>query len=284
MEKVKLLAVILLVAISSLSGFSASGTTAFMDHGFGARPLGMAEAYTAVADSPEAVLWNTAGLTQVGNQSLSSMYANVLNEARNLALFYTLPVENIGTLGFGLVSVYAENIEQFDVSGNSLGAFSYSDQLLMAGIARKILPDLSLSATFKYYQQTALSSNSATAFDIGMLLQRDNWKYGVVIENVLGGRLGVDPLPTAYRLGASCKLFPEENLTLALDLKFKEATVKTYFGAEYWVLPQMALRGGLAAGKVNLGLGLKWNKITCDYSLATTDLDNISRISLGMEF
>ena len=56
---------IFLTALSANAQDLAHSPAAFVDIGFGARPLGMAGAYTAASDGVESVLWNPAGLAGV---------------------------------------------------------------------------------------------------------------------------------------------------------------------------------------------------------------------------
>lgn len=48
---------------------------AFVDIGYGARPMGMDGAFVALADNANAVLWNPAGLTRLTHIEVTFMYA-----------------------------------------------------------------------------------------------------------------------------------------------------------------------------------------------------------------
>src|SRR3954464_10109002 len=52
---------------------------AFLDSGFGARPVGMGGAFTAIADDSNAPLFNPAGLVQVQWNEISAMYARLFS-------------------------------------------------------------------------------------------------------------------------------------------------------------------------------------------------------------
>jgi len=52
---------------------------AFVDVGYGARPMGMGGAFTAVSDDPNAAYWNPAGLLKVPNPGVSLMYTKQMN-------------------------------------------------------------------------------------------------------------------------------------------------------------------------------------------------------------
>ncbi|HCJ66787.1 MAG TPA: hypothetical protein DHV62_05530 [Elusimicrobia bacterium] len=53
--------------------------SAFVNIGYGARPMGLGGAYTAVADDVNAILWNPAGLTQLTKRQVTFMQTKQLN-------------------------------------------------------------------------------------------------------------------------------------------------------------------------------------------------------------
>src|ERR1019366_5810826 len=52
---------------------------AFLDDGWGARPIGMGGAFTAIADDSKAPMYNPAGIVQVQWNEMSAMYANLFS-------------------------------------------------------------------------------------------------------------------------------------------------------------------------------------------------------------
>src|ERR1700704_5064086 len=52
---------------------------AFQDDGWGARPVGMGGAFTAIADDSNAPLYNPAGLVQVQWNEMSAMYSRLFS-------------------------------------------------------------------------------------------------------------------------------------------------------------------------------------------------------------
>src|SRR5438128_11132458 len=62
-----------------LSAASAPLFAAFEDTGWGARPVGMGQAFTAIADDSNAPLYNPAGLVQVQWNEVSAMYSRLFS-------------------------------------------------------------------------------------------------------------------------------------------------------------------------------------------------------------
>ena len=72
----KLFKTLILLAIFSLNAFSQLSNIpgAFVDVGYGVRPMGMGGAFTAVADDPNAAYWNPAGMIKAPHPGVSLMY------------------------------------------------------------------------------------------------------------------------------------------------------------------------------------------------------------------
>src|ERR1700674_1333131 len=74
---------------------------AFLDDGFGARPVGMGGAFTAIADDSNAPLYNPAGIVQVQWNELSAMYAQLFT---GQTLYAGSDVVNLGQSYLSFVS------------------------------------------------------------------------------------------------------------------------------------------------------------------------------------
>src|SRR5882724_3034356 len=74
MKKLRSIALLAILAL-----FRSSAQAAFVDTGWGARPVGMGGAFTAIADDSNAPLYNPAGLVQVQWNELSAMYSRLFS-------------------------------------------------------------------------------------------------------------------------------------------------------------------------------------------------------------
>jgi len=89
-----------------------------------------------------------------------------------------------------------------------------------------------------------------------------------------------------------------QKLLLASDVDWLETERVAYWslGAEYWVSPNLAVRGGYQFGHgadqlqsqfvgLGVGLGIKFSRFTMDYAfLPYGDLGNTHRITVGLRF
>jgi hypothetical protein len=112
-----------------------------------------------------------------------------------------------------------------------------------------------------------------------------------------GTNIGPDSMPLTFKGGVAYKMF-ESKLLLASDFDWLETERVAYWslGAEYWVCPNLAVRGGYQFGHgadqlqsqtvgLGVGLGVKFNRFTMDYAfLPYGDLGNTHRVTLGLRF
>ncbi len=103
------------------------GTVAaqFLQIGAGARAVGMGEAYTAVADGPDALYWNPAGLSRMSRPEAT--YARTELPAGLHHDFFAVgaPSEWLhGTLAFGVTRLSQDSLALVNASNQTQGSFS----------------------------------------------------------------------------------------------------------------------------------------------------------------
>lgn len=106
----------------------------FLQIGGGARSLGMAEAYTAVADGPDAVHWNPAGLSRMTR--LEATYARTELPAGLHHDFFAVgaPSELLsGTLALGVTRLSQDSLALVNASNQAQGSFSPHSEVFALG-------------------------------------------------------------------------------------------------------------------------------------------------------
>ena len=152
--------------------------------GVGVRALGMAGAFTAVAEGPMAAYWNPAGLATLSTFSAEGMYTNwmsadipyqylilagypPLREGRPTLLWQGEPV----VFGLGWVSVVVPDIPWIEESGET-GVFTALSNLFLLsfGLSLPTPSGLSLGASLKIYHDRILEGLSfGLGLDLGLL-------------------------------------------------------------------------------------------------------------------
>ncbi len=174
-----------------LSGIPA----AFVDVGFGARPLGLGGAYVGYANDVNSVLWNPAGLARTEGKEATFTTQNHFKIIKYNFLGYSMPL-NSGLDGLGFALIYT-------------GDKALSELTVQAAYAREVLPGLAVGASLKY-RRASFGNNSIDESEY-ILFEPDEIQLGM-LNQVKGSGNGI-----GFDLGALYKL--NEKITLGLMLK-----------------------------------------------------------------
>ncbi|NTV52548.1 MAG: hypothetical protein HGA76_06005 [Candidatus Firestonebacteria bacterium] len=265
-----------ILSLSLLASLAAPA--AAWDRRMGARPMGMGDAFAALADDANALNYNPAGLARLKNPSLALEYASLyagLDDGRlqenHLALAY--PLGPLGGVGLdwnnrALVDVYSENEMLLGYAVTPQTGFPWS-----AGISAKLF----------YWSYSdpgflALSSSLGLAaekyqygLDVGVLgtllaetPARPQINAALSVINVNRPDLGLaasNPLPVETRLGLAAQWRDWDG---AWDAVWLNAKWQLHAGAEKWFNARVwGVRAGVITGEetgttVTLGGGYRF--------------------------
>ncbi|HNW44004.1 MAG TPA: PorV/PorQ family protein [Elusimicrobiales bacterium] len=305
-----LLAVFLLAQGARLYA-AESSSAQFLNLGFGARALGMGEAFTAVADDVSALYYNPAGLAgEAGGRT-------------EMAFSHAWHVQDTSISQVGLVRrPYAYAVTYFSAGqlegrndlGVANGNFTANDAALAASRGFTLGP-LQAGVSGRFISQRIKSSGATSlAADLGVLYRFEGTPYsaGAALVN-LGTKVTFKdesyPLPMKLRAGAAAA-FKAQKLLLALDTEFpNDAPALLRLGAEYRGIEPLAFRlgyrtttgrqsdailgsgfGDSSSGVSGMygffaGFGFKYADFNLDYALLPYgDLGSAHRFSLGVSF
>jgi tetratricopeptide (TPR) repeat protein len=316
MNKKICIMLLVLLEISFLNRLMAqdgqAGTESLFKLGFGARAIGMGQAYTALADDPTAVFWNPAGLEYVNRQNLTLFHTNLIEGALYDFIGYAAPTLNMGSFGFALGRIGVGDIKQIDHLNTEFGSsFSREIYIAYASYAKKILWDITagVSAHFRRRAWSGLQGEGELAdngfgLDIGLMYRPthfsstllQNWSVGLNLKNILKPKIneGIasDELPLTVRLGLMRRLtFGDRTniVNLLLDADYSERRdLLLHLGAEYEYKELGMLRIGYNGDRFNFGAGVQYQFVQLDYAFGSspnTDyFDSFHRISLTFHF
>jgi hypothetical protein len=281
---------------------------AFVDIGYGARPMGMGGAYVALASDSYGVLWNPACLPYVRGWQVSTMYAKQFG-----IIPYTLvtAAKGVGArhgLGAAVLSSGDNTLRE------TTGLFSYGIRLSSFGSSFK-----HWAVGFTLKVRTASFGNnpdggedqirgSAVGYglDIGIRWKfAPKWTFGALLRDVWnrvnynnetrGNKYG-EAVPAALIMGTAFLARP--NLVFVLDWDkalYRDTQDKILAGFEWRLFKIIFLRGGWSQTldaepnrKFNWGLGLQYFRksfgVRFDFAYQVHFLATTPRVSTSFWF
>ncbi len=276
----------------------------FLRQGMGAREAAMGGTGVASTEGAAAAYWNPAQLA-FGDRGTSFL----LQQQSWLGLFeYTAAAmthqASFGTIGLTFAGFFSEEIERYgnDSVGVPEGTFSPYDLAFGVSYARAIGDELAVGAQAKIvYERIDIYSGTVLLYDFfaaWRLRHLPSVTLGLSATN-LGGQMTInrepfDP-PKAVNVGGAWS--PRSGvlagkMTVAGDVGFyNDGEEKAHLGAEYRLVPQLALRVGYRFNYENqgltAGLGVRHKALGLGYAfedVADSALDPGHRVSLEFFF
>ncbi len=230
---------------------------AFDDLGVGARPQGLAGTFVAIADDPDAILFNPAGLSSV---------------QRGYTLFYSRPYGLNGVSSGWAAIVQRIGRGSFGLGFKGLGNDLYRENSLIISYGQR-LKHLSLGTNVRLLNLSIEGYGSANSLglDLGLLFPLTRrLRWGAFLRNFNSPKIGQarEEIPQTFTAGLCLKA--TSNLTLLLDL-YQDIRYEPQLriGLEYSPYRSVQARVGLRSppGRFSVGGGVTWQGIRFDYAL-----------------
>ncbi|MGE5177033.1 MAG: PorV/PorQ family protein [Hyphomicrobiales bacterium] len=276
------LCAVLALAAGARQAAAAAGETGFasLKLGVGARAMGMASAYVALADDPTATYWNPAGLASMQGAQVTVMHNEWIQDFRQEYAAVGAPF-GPGAVGFAFSGFYTSELEARDATGVLTGHFGFNDVSMTGAYAGRVAPGLDVGAAARYLREMIDQEDAKTfIFDLGAKYRvRDTGvTFGGALQNLGGDPTLVTekiPLPRMARLGAAYqRAIPRLHGTATLSTEYRKARAeggRFHVGGEFDYKEQVALRLGAKFGydaqDVAFGIGLTRSRIRFDYAL-----------------
>lgn len=274
------------LALNQDNPFSKIGVSsgAFLTLPIGARTAGLGGGYVAVADDPNAVYSNPAGLTQMSGIGTAYSYAKYYADITHNSGAFSLPISSDYRVGLQLQSFGTSDIPYTDMfHQEGYGAtFSARNNVIGLSFAGQVTEQFSFGVTGKYVNLGfATVSANGVAFDLGTIYKPGilGLRIGFAAQNLstafkyTGNGLlrngTIDPvtgnrrpdiqleateasLPLIFRAGISTNLMEgNANNALLVNVEFANASDKPEnlsLGGEYVWNNLLALRAGYLIG------------------------------------
>lgn len=241
----------------------------------GARPDGMGQAFSAVADDINTLTFNPAGLGNIRMPEVGYGREEFVSDIHFDFLGAAIPTGDWGVLGLGYLGLGTTPFNS--TADPSAPLVTAGDSALILGWGKSFY-DLHVGAAVKYItRQIDNVQGNGFAFDLGLryrplpdiTLAASALNMGPGIKLV-----SVEPLPTLLTVGAAWMALdePMHSLTLASDVSanLPDQTKRFSFGAEYWYNSTVALRAGYVTDSedqgFSAGAGVKLPFVQIDYA------------------
>lgn len=298
----------ILLALLVASSVQAQGLSnipaAFVDIGYGARPMGMGGAFVALADDANSVLWNPAGLTRLARMEATFMYADQMG----LVPYYYSAFGGrfLRNHAHGEALIYSG--DEFLSETTAIISYAYSFRELLTFPLDRLRWGISLKiryASFGNDPAGGLMRQTGDAFGYGLDLGVQ-WELpgrlstGMVLRdavnslkwnNTFRNITYYQDVPWALIIGVAFRSPP--NFALAVDLnkslhsdtidRLQMGIEKRLFGIFY---PRAGYSQNIAAEvnrKYTLGLGIELRRfrmgLSFDFAYLFSELKNTPRIS-----
>ena len=281
MKKIPLICILFIHIILPVAA-EQTYTADFLTLGTGARPLGMGNAFTAIADEASTTYYNPAGISQLTHHEVNFMHSTLAGLAAYDVVSYIYPFSPKTVFGISWLRVGVDDIPVTGVPVTSraigpnnrpyvVGTFSSTSNAILLSGARHLttLPrdvSIHLGASLKLiYIDTYLNTNAiGGGSDLGILAQTNQdrpaaFSLGIVASDFLttklywntrpetaGERPHTETLLPRIKVGIAYHqklLIFNSKLTLAADVDTRN-DYEFHTGAEYVMFELLALRCG----------------------------------------
>lgn len=259
---------------------------AFTEDEWGARPVGMGGAFTAIADDSNAPLYNPAGIVQVQWNEVSAMYSQLFSGltlySGNSAtggdvshldqsfLSYVSRPTRFGSFGISWANLNTTHLYREDTVtltyAKYLGDFIPAlDNAWAVGVNAKYLRHaftLDAATVNDPVFQGGTSASAMTA-DVGIIWKPEEgslqgWRVGLTGQNLTQPNVGfqtTDRVPMEGRLGFAYQSKQMPWLVPALDLTRRDGVTGVNGGVESWLFHDtLGLRAGGNNDEASAGL------------------------------
>ncbi len=242
----------------------------------GARPVGMAGAYVAVADDAEASFLNPGGTPQIGRFALTSYYTRLFG-LKELA---QVTLSGVAPTGLG----------HFGLFYQSLGGSLYREQVIGLSYGRSF--GKRFKAGFALRRSSMAVKNypgaGAVVVDTGVLVHLPyGLRFGAMAHSV-GSFMETGPATESPRIIQAGLSRTGDRLTISFQLdRHPRHGYTSRVGQELRLVEYVTIRAGLTTDPslFYVGLGLETGNLRTDYALSSHPLLGIThRFSLTMEF
>lgn len=304
---------VIVIAALRISHAETNTVYNFLRNDVSPRAAALAGSFVTITNDPNSIFYNPAALSTLETPMGSIGFFKHLLDINAGYVSYSMPYEDLGYFGAGILYTNYGSFDETDDLGNTLGTFNASDFALTLGYSNIFEENIHFGANVKYiYSSIAGYKSTGLAGDIGFLFAVPESKLtvGASLRNV-GAQLTSyfstkESLPLDLVFGAS--IVPR-GLPLLLNVNFHKLNDdQSNFGDRFraftvggeFTLSKVLqarvgydnekrkdLKIGTSSGLAGFsgGIGITVSDYIVDYSLSSLGkVGSLHRISIGTSF
>lgn len=255
-----------------------------------ARSVGMGGATVAVADEPQAALWNPAGVSFLSQNQLQVGTVRLFESTSVNGLAFAKPSSRMPSFALNILHLKSGEFERTNELNESLGTFDEGNLAVALTAAQALSPNWSVGANLKIVRQAIEDfSGSGMGFDLGVMGRLTRTiTVGASALNLGGPTITLrdtdESYPNELRAGAALSLLGGDGLVSAEVVNRSDAGTQMRTGAEFWI-HALALRVGYFIDNVSAGFGYRFiNGLQFDYGMSDHELGMTHRFGLTYNF
>ena len=208
----------------------------FLEIGAGARALGMGEAYGPLAEGPEAIYWNPAGLAQQRRPEVSYSHSELYGNHHHDFLAYAHPVSLLrGTLAVAYTRLSQEQLPVVTNTNTRVGDFTPHSDAFLVGYAHNFDVDSSIGDDRDYFGEKWDLPGTIRPFARDRGVWAGRLMLGFALEGV--SEHLYDHSANAVAVNGGALFHPLRLPQLALSFAFRNAFGQEKFNQENQKLP-----------------------------------------------
>jgi hypothetical protein len=261
----------------SVSFVFASGDSSFdgcfPHQGYGASPIALGSAYTAISNDILSLYWNPAGLAEIKSRQLITQQYDL----GGLGITHSVLSFGAGQKGRGW-AVSWNRLEPTNTWG-----YSYQEDTFAFGTGKKI-NSLQLGLSAKGYHSYLKSAEEtdrkwSLGLDLGLIFNHNASRFGIATRDLIS--LPAPGVAREYSLGYAW-IGSSQVLALGIDFQGQARTLK--LGFEYQLLDGIAIRCGLRGTDLTAGVGFTFQNINIDYAFSNNSMGKSNIFTYQLSF
>lgn len=256
-----------------------------------ARAMGLGGSFTGLADEPLGMVWNPAGLTQLGRNELFLETSRYFQGTSINTFSFAVPGTRFPTLGLSILDLRSDDFQRTSEVNDDLGTFREGETAYVLSASHSLHPRVSVGANLRVVHQSVEEfSATGMGLDLGVLLHpAETVRVGLSAANLGGPGLELrdtkETYPEQLRGGVAVDLMQGRAMLTAEVEKIGDLRTNLRGGGEFALTSTFTLRAGFdgsdPAGGFTVNLP---HDLRLDYGTGDHDLGMIHRFSLSWRF